>query len=343
MLVKKANIFRINLYLLLFAVLLENNAMSVSQSTQVAMDEISSLIAEKYIDENISQYAIDQGALDGMLSALDPYSTYYNDEELQNFNNNTDGKFYGIGTEMVIDNDTRCAIITSIIQNSPAAKAGIIVGDIITHIDDDSVVGSKLSTIARKIRGDIGTSVRITFYRPQTKETFTRLITRQKIDIKNVSSKIYDKNIAVIKIEYFNNTTYDNFVDELNTIMGKYDIKGLIIDLRNNPGGLLNSSVDIANLFLRNGQLITSVKTRNNQKTYDYIARNTMDLFKDIKIAVLINKGSASASEILAGALQDQGVAKLIGEKSFGKALVQEVFKLKKSQPVNIILQKTNK
>ena len=332
MLVKKANIFRINLYLLLFAVLLENNAMSVSQSTQVAMDEISSLIAEKYIDENISQYAIDQGALDGMLSALDPYSTYYNNEELQNFNNNTDGKFYGIGTEMVIDNDTRCAIITSIIQNSPAAKAGIIVGDIITHIDDDSVVGSKLSTIARKIRGDIGTSVRITFYRPQTKETFTRLITRQKIDIKNVSSKIYDKNIAVIKIEYFNNTTYDNFVDELNTIMGKYDIKGLIIDLRNNPGGLLNSSVDIANLFLRNGQLITSVKTRNNQKTYDYIARNTIDLFKDIKIAVLINKGSASASEILAGALQDQGVAKLIGEKSFGKALVQEVFKLKKSQ-----------
>ena len=114
--------------------------------------------------------------------------------------------------------------------------------------------------------------------------------------------------------------------------MGKYDIKGLIIDLRNNPGGLLNSSVDIANLFLRNGQLITSVKTRNNQKTYDYIARNTMDIFKDIKIAVLINKGSASASEILAGALQDQGVAKLIGEKSFGKALVQEVFKLKKSQ-----------
>ena len=332
MLVKKANIFRINLYLLLFAVLLENNAMSVSQSTQVAMDEISSLIAEKYIDENISQYAIDQGALDGMLSALDPYSTYYNNEELQNFNNNTDGKFYGIGTEMVIDNDTRCAIITSIIQNSPAAKAGIIVGDIITHIDDDSVVGSKLSTIARKIRGDIGTSVRITFYRPQTKETFTRLITRKKIDIKNVSSKIYDKNIAVIKIEYFNNTTYDNFVDELNTIMGKYDIKGLIIDLRNNPGGLLNSSVDIANLFLRNGQLITSVKTRNNQKTYDYIARNTMDIFKDIKIAVLINKGSASASEILAGALQDQGVAKLIGEKSFGKALVQEVFKLKKSQ-----------
>ena len=332
MLVKKANIFRINLYLLLFAVLLENNAMSVSQSTQVAMDEISSLIAEKYIDENISQYAIDQGALDGMLSALDPYSTYYNNEELQNFNNNTDGKFYGIGTEMVIDNDTRCAIITSIIQNSPAAKAGIIVGDIITHIDDDSVVGSKLSTIARKIRGDIGTSVRITFYRPQTKETFTRLIIRQKIDIKNVSSKIYDKNIAVIKIEYFNNTTYDNFVDELNTIMGKYDIKGLIIDLRNNPGGLLNSSVDIANLFLRNGQLITSVKTRNNQKTYDYIARNTMDIFKDIKIAVLINKGSASASEILAGALQDQGVAKLIGEKSFGKALVQEVFKLKKSQ-----------
>ena len=332
MLVKKANIFRINLYLLLFAVLLENNAMSVSQSTQVAMDEISSLIAEKYIDENISQYAIDQGALDGMLSALDPYSTYYNNEELQNFNNNTDGKFYGIGTEMVIDNDTRCAIITSIIQNSPAAKAGIIVGDIITHIDDDSVVGSKLSTIARKIRGDIGTSVRLTFYRPQTKETFTRLITRQKIDIKNVSSKIYDKNIAVIKIEYFNNTTYDNFVDELNTIMGKYDIKGLIIDLRNNPGGLLNSSVDIANLFLRNGQLITSVKTRNNKKTYDYIARNTMDLFKDIKIAVLINKGSASASEILAGALQDQGVAKLIGEKSFGKALVQEVFKLKKSQ-----------
>lgn len=295
------------------------------------MDEIAELVANKYIDQNVSHYSLEHGAIDGMLSSLDPYSTYYDTEELQNFNNNTDGKFYGIGTEMVMDSQTGCALITSVLKNSPAEKAGIMVGDIITHIDDTSVVGLKLQTIAKMIRGEVGTSVRISLYRSQTKESYTRLVVRTKININNVTSKVYDGKIAVIKIEYFNNTTYDNFVDAINMIMRKYDIEGLIIDVRNNPGGILNAAVDVANLFLRDGQLITTVKTRDNEKTYDYVARNTTELFKNIKIAMLVNKGTASASEILAGALQDQGVAKLIGEKTFGKALVQEVFKLKRS------------
>lgn len=308
-----------------------NIAISVSLTTQTAMDEIAELVANKYIDENVSNYSLEQGAIDGMLSSLDPYSTYYDTEELQNFNNNTDGRFYGIGTEMVTDSQTGCALITSVLKDSPAEKAGIMVGDIITHIDDTSVVGLKLQTIAKMIRGEAGTSVRISLYRSQTKESYTRLVMRKKININNVTSKVYDGKIAVIKIEYFNNTTYDNFVDAINMIMRKYDIEGLIIDVRNNPGGLLNAAVDVANLFLRDGQLITTVKTRDNEKTYDYVARNTTELFKNINIAMLVNKGTASASEILAGALQDQGVAKLIGEKTFGKALVQEVFQLKRS------------
>ena len=309
-----------------------NISMSVSPETQIAIDEVSQLIAEKYIDPNISQSELDKGALDGMLNALDPFSTYYDNEELQNFNNNTDGRFCGIGTEMVLDKDSGCAMITSVMPNTPASIAGVVIGDIITHINDVSVVGMKLNTIAKLIRGEAGTNVRITFYRSQTKETFTRLLTRKKIDIKDVESRMFNNNYAYLKINYFTQRTYNDFVDELSKVMQKYEVKGMIIDLRNNPGGLLDSAVDIANLFLKDGQIITSLKTRDNDKVSEYIARNTTDIFKGIKIALLVNKASASASEVLAGCLQDYSVAKLVGETTFGKALVQQVFKLQHTE-----------
>lgn len=300
----------------------------ISNETQETMNEISYLIKKKYISSNVRKTELEHGAFDGMLKSLDPYSAYYNAEDLQNFKKNTDGQFYGIGTEMVLDNVTGGAIITSVIQDSPAYRAGVNVGDIITSIDDVSVIGSKLQVIAKRIRGEQGTSIRVSFYRPITKETFSRQITREAITIENVSAKIYDNKYAVVNIRFFSQKTYDSFIDLINKIMAKHDLEGLILDLRNNPGGLLISAVDIANLFLRDGQIITVVKTREDNKVMDYVARNTTNPFKGIKIAVLVNKGSASASEILAGCLQDHKVATLIGEKTFGKALVQEVFKL---------------
>ena len=224
------------------------------------------------------------------------------------------------------------ADFVAVMPNTPASIAGVVIGDIITHINDVSVVGMKLNTIAKLIRGEAGTNVRITFYRSQTKETFTRLLTRKKIDIKDVESRMFNNNYAYLKINYFTQRTYNDFVDELSKVMQKYEVKGMIIDLRNNPGGLLDSAVDIANLFLKDGQIITSLKTRDNDKVSEYIARNTTDIFKGIKIALLVNKASASASEVLAGCLQDYSVAKLVGETTFGKALVQQVFKLQHTE-----------
>ena len=296
------------------------------------VEEISKFIKDKYILENVDNKYLKESAVDGMLRGLDPYSGYYNEEELENFRNNTEGVFFGIGIEFVIDINSDCPMITNVFPNSPAKKAGIMKGDIITHINDIAINGKKQTVVGKMIKGEKGTPIKLTIYRSTTSETFSTTLRRNSVKIPNIVSKMYKNNIAIMEIKLFNQETYSDFVDQLNLIRRQYRLKGLIIDLRNNPGGLLESAVDIANLFLSDGQLITSVKGRNNAKMFDYKARNKQNVLGDVKIAILINKGSASASEILAGCLQDYGVAKLIGETTFGKALVQEVFTLNNSK-----------
>ena len=304
---------------------------SLTNEMSPLVEEVGQIIQEKYIIEGIDTKYLKNSAVDGMLRGLDPYSGYYNEEEFSDFQNNANGTFDGIGVEMKTDLNSDCPIITNVFNGSPAQKVGILPGDIITHINDVATVGKKQTLIARMLKGNSGTNVKITVYRDTTKETFTRTLQRRGVRIPNVISKIYKNHIAIMEIKLFNKKTYAEFVDQLNEIRRKYYITGLILDLRNNPGGLLESAVDIANLFLQDGQLITSVKGRNDVKVFDYVARNKQKIFENVKIAILINKGSASASEILAGCLQDYGVAKLVGETTFGKALVQEIFKLNSS------------
>ena len=301
---------------------------SLTQEMSPLVEEVGKIIQDKYIIEGVNTKYLKNSAVDGMLRGLDPYSGYFDEEEFSNFRNNTNGKFYGIGVEMKTDINSDCPILTSVFEGSPAQKAGLLVGDIITHVNDTSVVGKKQNIVAKMIKGKRGTPVKITAYRSSTNETFSRTLRRNEVKIPNVVSKIYKNKIAIMEIKLFNQQTYRDFVEQLEELQKQYNIKGLILDLRNNPGGLLESAVDIANLFLSNGQLITSVKGRNGTKVFDYIAQNKQNVFGKIKIAVLINKGSASASEILAGCLKDYNIAKLIGETTFGKALVQEVFKL---------------
>ena len=309
-----------------------SNSNELTKEMSPLVEEVEQIIKEKYIIEDIDNSYLKNSAVDGMLRGLDPYSGYYDEEELKNFKNNTDGFFYGIGIEFIIDINTECPVITNVFQSSPAKKAGLIHGDIITHINDIQLQGKKQNVIKNMIKGEKNTPVKLTIYRSSTHETFSLTVRRDEVKIPNVVSKIYKNNIAIMEIKLFNQKTYGDFVDQLNEIRKNYDIKGLIIDLRNNPGGLLDSAVDIANLFLSDGKLITSVKGRNDVKIFDYVARNKSSVVDDVKIAILINKGSASASEILAGCLQDYGIAKLIGEQTFGKALVQEVFELKHSK-----------
>ena len=306
----------------------KNAVASLTQEMSPLVEEIGKIIQDKYIVEGIDTKYLKNSAADGMLRGLDPYSGYFDEEEFNNFRNNANGKFYGIGIEMKTDINSDCPILTSVFEGSPAQKAGLLVGDIITHVNDTGVMGKKQNIVARMIKGKRGTPVKITAYRSSTNETFSRTLRRNEVKIPNVVSKIYKNKIAIMEIKLFNQQTYKDFVEQLEELQKQYNIKGLILDLRNNPGGLLESAVDIANLFLSNGQLITSVKGRNGIKVFDYIAQNKQNVFGKIKIVVLINKGSASASEILAGYLKDYNIAKLIGETTFGKALVQEIFKL---------------
>lgn len=305
---------------------------SITNEMSPLVEEVGKIIKDKYILENVDNKYLKESAVDGMLRGLDPYSGYYNEEELENFKNNTEGVFFGIGIEFVIDINSDCPMITNVFPDSPAKKAGIIKGDIITHINDIAINGKKQTVIGKMIKGEKGTPIKLTIYRSTTNETFSTTLRRNSVKIPNVVSKMYKNNIAIMEIKLFNQETYSDFVSQLNLIRKQYRLKGLIIDLRNNPGGLLESAVDIANLFLSDGKLITSVKGRNDVKIFDYIARNKQNVLEDVKIAILINKGSASASEILAGCLQDYGIAKLIGETTFGKALVQEVFTLNSSK-----------
>ena len=301
----------------------------LSNDIQPVIDEVEEIVSEKYVKDNVDLNKLENGAIDGMLRSLDPYSGYFSEEEFNDFKNNTDGKFFGIGVEMVRDFSSGFPIITNVFQNSPASEVGIISGDAITHINDISVIDIEPKNVAKMIIGKSGTSVKMTLYRQTTGETFSKIIRRRSVKIPNVIGKVYKDNIGIIEVKLFNQQTYNDFVDNINEIRSKYDIKGLIIDLRNNPGGLLESSVDIANLFLSNGQLITSVKGRRGEKIFDYVARNNKSVFEGVKVVILVNRGTASASEILAGCLQDYNLAVLVGETTFGKALVQEVFKLK--------------
>lgn len=304
------------------------NANEQDYNNPAILDEIRNLVNNNYLDSN-AKVDNSTSSYDEMLKGLDPYSSYYSVDDYKQFKSNTRGKFYGVGIEMIANKNNNGIIISAVADNSPAKFSGLSVGDIIVQIDGYKTSGMSLSQASKLIRGELGTPVRLILFRPTTGETFIRVLKRVDIKINNVMSRVYQKSIAIITIHMFNDDTYKDFVDQLNIVRQKYDLQGLIIDLRDNSGGLLEAAVDITNLFLNEGQLITTIRGRNDQKMFDYVAKNKQNVMGDIPIVILQNKNSASASEVLTGCLQDYGIATVIGETSYGKALVQEVFQLK--------------
>lgn len=303
-------------------------ASSFSNNISPSIEELKQIIDDKYIIGDVEDKHLHNGAIDGMLRSLDPYSTYFDEEELKSFDEKTNGMFSGVGVEIIkTGNDD--VMVSSLFKGAPADRAGIVIGDLILQVDDETIAGLKLGQVSKLMRGKRGTKIKLTMYRPTTGETYSKVLVREDVKLKNVSGRVIDGKIAVVEIKIWNNQTYNSFVETINNIRKKNNIVGLIIDLRNNPGGLLESAVDLANLFLSNGQLITSVVGRNGKKEFDYIARNKENVFDDLPIVLLVNKGSASASEVLAGCLQDYGIATLIGEQTFGKALVQQIFSMR--------------
>lgn len=278
-----------------------------------------------YVEE-VSDKKLIESALNGMLSSLDPHSGYLDAESFNYMSEQTKGKFGGLGIEVTMENGL--VKVVSPIDDTPAAKAGMKAGDYITNIDEETVVGMTLNEAVSKLRGKIGTKVKLSVRRANSKPLeFT--ITRQEIKIQSVKSEIKEDAISYIRISSFTEDIDKAITEAIEKAKKqlKNNFLGIVIDVRNNPGGLLDQAVAVSDLFLEQGEIV-STRSRNEADTVKFMA-NEGDIAKDLPVVVMINEGSASASEILAGALQDHHRAIILGEKSFGKGSVQTVIPLR--------------
>ncbi len=278
-----------------------------------------------YVEE-VSDKKLIEAAINGMLTSLDPHSSYLDAESFNYMNEQTKGKFGGLGIEVTMDNGL--VKVVSPIDDTPAAKAGIKAGDYITHINGETVVGMTLNDAVSKMRGKVGEKVKLSIRRVNSKP-IELTIKRQEIKIQSVKSEIKEDSIAYIRISSFSEDVDDAVSKAITDAKKKLKNKllGIVIDVRNNPGGLLDQAVDVSDLFLEKGEIV-STRSRNESDTVKFMA-NEGDVAQGLPIVVIINEGSASASEILAGALQDHHRAIILGEKSFGKGSVQTVIPLR--------------
>lgn len=270
--------------------------------------------------------ALVESAINGMLSSLDPHSSYMSPKHFRDMQVQTRGEFGGLGIEVTME-DGLVKVVTPI-DDTPAFKAGVMAGDLITHLDGEQVQGLTLSEAVEKMRGPVNTDIEIVVRREGAAEPITIKITRDIIRIRSVRNRV-EGDVGYIRITQFNEQTFDGLKDSIDTLtteIGKDKLKGFILDLRNNPGGLLDQAIAVSDAFLDRGEIV-STRGRNSDETQRYNARSG-DLVGDYPVIVLINGGSASASEIVAGALQDHRRATILGTRSFGKGSVQTIVPL---------------
>ena len=267
-----------------------------------------------------------ESAINGMLASLDPHSSYMDPKSFRDMQVQTSGQFGGLGIEVTME-DGLVKVVTPI-DDTPAAKAGIMANDVIVQIEDDQVQGLTLNQAVDKMRGAVNTPVRLKIQRPNQRDPITVTLNRDVIRIRPVRSRV-EGDLGYLRVTQFNEQTYEglrNAVDKLTTEIGPDKLKGFVLDLRNNPGGLLDQAIMVSDAFLDRGEIV-STRGRNKDENSRFNAK-AGDLAKGKPIAVLINGGSASASEIVAGALQDHKRATLLGTRSFGKGSVQTVIPL---------------
>jgi len=295
-----------------------------------------SMIQNQYVDESKPKDLI-YGAMKGMLSALDPYSEFLSPEEYEELKSDTEGRFGGLGIEITILNDL--ITVVSPIEGTPAWDAGIKAGDRIVKINDEIIKSYTLTDTVKLLRGEPGTKVKLTIWRQGEKNLLELDIKRAMIkvdDIKDV--RMLDPGIGYIRIAEFSEKVPGDLEKALSKL-GSENMKAIIIDVRNNPGGLLDAGVKVAEQFLDKDKIIVSTKGRDNFQNLEFKSRR-ISSYKDIPMVVLINKGSASASEILAGALQDYKRAIIIGETTFGKGSVQTVLPLSDGSAIKLTTSK---
>ena len=295
--------------------------------------EVINVIKNRYV-ENVNIDSIEEKVISILLEQLDPHSIYIPPLEAKSENEQMEGNFEGIGIYFNIQNDT--VTVVGIISGGPAEKTGLLPGDKIILVDDSSIVGASTSTITNLIKGPKGSKVKITVLKPITKDTITYIIERDIIPIKSVDVFFRIKNdIGYIKISRFAKNTYDEFVNAINELHKK-NVKKIILDLRDNAGGYMNVAVKIADLFLPKGKVIVYIEGANQPQKKFFSTDN--DLCLNDSVAILINEWTASASEILAGAIQDNDKGVIIGRRSFGKGLVQEPYEFSDGSVVRLTI-----
>ena len=297
--------------------------------------EVLEKINKEYVDE-INQSESMDSAINGLLQSLDPYSSYMSPEIYNEMQTETSGEFGGLGIEVSMESGV--VKVISPIDDTPASKAGIKAGDYIVKINDTQVQGKSLTEAVELMRGPVGSSINLTIRRRGEKKALTFNIIREIIQIKSVKSDLLEKNIGYIRLTSFNENSGKQIEREIKKLEKDKKVKAYILDLRNNPGGLLSQAIRISDFFLEDGEIV-STKSRKTSENRKWFAKKG-DLTNGKTLVVLINYGSASASEIVAGALKDHKRAILIGENSFGKGSVQSIIPLKNEGAIRITVAK---
>lgn len=292
-------------------------------------------VKKDYIVKDAADTKLFYGALAGVVSSLgDPYSVFFDPETSKKFDESLAGSFEGIGAEIGMKKNQ--LVIVAPLPGSPAEKAGLRSGDMIASINKKDTTGMAVDVAVNLIRGKKGTTVALTLYREGEKKVRDVVITRDMIKIASVTSKFRDDGIAVIKISHFNQDTEGAFKDAVTQVLSKRS-NGIILDMRNNPGGYLDTAVQIAGYWVDGKTVVIEQYNDKKQDTYNARVRAA---FSDIPTVVLVNEGSASASEIVAGALQDYDKATLVGKKTFGKGSVQDLQHLKDGSSIKLTIAK---
>jgi len=297
--------------------------------------EVLEKINNEYVDEFDQSKSMDS-AINGLLQSLDPYSAYMSPESFGNMQTETSGEFGGLGIEVGMESGV--VKIISPIDNTPASKAGVKAGDYIVKINGTQVQGKSLTEAVDLMRGPVGSSIEITVRRVGVKKAIIFNITREVIEVQSVKSKMIDNSIGYIRLTSFNQNSSEQIKEKISKLSKNKNLKGYILDLRNNPGGLLSQAIKISDFFLENGEIV-STKSRKISENRKWFAKEG-DLIDGKTLVVLINYGSASASEIVAGALKDHKRAIIIGENSYGKGSVQSIIPLKNKGAIRLTIAK---
>ena len=304
----------------------------LNEGTLNKIQALEDVIDTYYYKTDVDKQDEADGIYKGLMNSLgDPYSVYYTEEELDEMMNSTKGIYYGIGAYVSFDNTINMARISGVMPGSPAESAELCVDDIIYEINKESTQGLSLEEVVGLIKGEAGTTVHLTLVRNGSTSNVEVDVERAQIEVPTVSSEVFDNNVGYLKITEFDEVTYSQFVENMAELRAQ-NIEGLIIDLRSNPGGNLSTVCDIARQLLPKGVIVYTEDREGNREDYTCDGQNEID----IPVVVLVNQYSASASEIMAGAIKDYNLGKLVGKTTYGKGIVQRIFDLRDGTAVKL-------